>query len=86
MSEITVISQSPQECLDCEISGGCSWCTAYNYQETGNVNKRVTYICDMHYATVLASLYYLNSILKKINSNKRFKFNGDMEKALKIIS
>lgn len=86
LSEITVISQSPQECLDCEISGGCSWCTAYNYQETGNVNKRVTYICDMHYATVLASLYYLNSILKKINSNKRFKFNGDMEKALKIIS
>jgi hypothetical protein len=40
----------------------------------------------MHYAIVLASLYYLNSILKKINSNKRFKFNGDMEKALKIIS
>ena len=82
---INYCSQSPQECIECKISDGCAWCTAYNYAETGSVNKRVTYICEMHYASVLASLYYYNSIYKKHNINKRHIFQVNEEKALNII-
>lgn len=82
---ITYQSQSPQECLDCNISMGCGWCTAYNYQAMGSVNKRATFICDMTYATVLASLYYFNSIYKKLGRTYRLPFNGLENKALSII-
>lgn len=85
LKKLTYCSQSSQECIDCTISDGCSWCTAYNYQETGSVNKRVTYICEMHYACVLASLYYYNSIYRKYNLELRNKFNVNKEKALTII-
>ena len=85
LRSITYQSQSPQECIDCGISTGCGWCTAYNYQEMGSVNKRATFICDMHYATVLASLYYFNSIYEKLGETYRLSFNGIEDKALAII-
>lgn len=85
LRSITRNSQSPDKCLDCNISTGCGWCTAYNYQEMGSVNKRATFICDMHYATVLASLYYFNSIYEKLGENERLSFNGIEDKALAII-
>lgn len=85
LRSITRNSQSPDKCLDCNISTGCGWCTAYNYQEMSSVNKRATFICDMHYATVLASLYYFNSIYEKLGENERLSFNGIEDKALAII-
>ena len=85
LRSITRNSQSPDKCLDCNISTGCGWCSAYNYQEMGSVNKRATFICDMHYATVLASLYYFNSIYEKLGENERLSFNGIENKALAII-
>lgn len=85
LRSITRNSQSPDKCLDCNISTGCGWCSAYNYQEMGSVNKRATFICDMHYATVLASLYYFNSIYEKLGENERLSFNGIEDKALAII-
>ena len=85
LKKLTYYSQSPQKCIDCTISDGCSWCPAYDYLETGSINKRVTYICEMHYACVLASLYYYNSIYRKYNIDLRNKFNVDEEKALAII-
>lgn len=60
LMSITRQSQSTKECLDCPINGGCAWCTAYNYEITGTPNKRVTYICDMHKARILAQYYYFN--------------------------
>ena len=59
---ITRQSQSEQRCLDCPINSGCAWCTAYNYQITGTPNRRVTYICDMHKARVLAQCYHHNRL------------------------
>lgn len=85
LEALTNSSQSTQECLDCNISAGCGYCTALNYQETGSINKRLTYICDMHYAEVLASMYYFNSVFKKLDIPDRIKFNGLEEKALAII-
>ena len=83
--DITVSSQSTQECLDCPISNGCGWCTAYNYQLYGTVNKRCTSICPMHKARVLANYYYQNKVYKKHNESTRFSFDLDYTEALKII-
>ncbi|MEG1519691.1 MAG: radical SAM peptide maturase, CXXX-repeat target family [Clostridia bacterium] len=57
---ITRRSQSTDECFNCPIASGCSWCTAYNYQESGDPNRRLTYICDTHKAISLANAYYFN--------------------------
>lgn len=57
---ITRQSQSEQKCLECPIAKGCAWCTAYNYEITGTPNQRLTYICDMHKARVLAQCYHWN--------------------------
>ncbi len=46
----------------CPIASGCSWCTAYNYERTGTPNRRVTYICEMHKARVLAQCYHHNRL------------------------
>lgn len=60
LDSITYNSQSSEECINCPISEGCGWCSAYNYQVTGDVNKRVTNICNAHKARVLAYYYYIN--------------------------
>ena len=62
LRRITRQSQSEQRCLDCPINQGCAWCTAYNYEKTGTPDKRVTYICDMHKARVLAQCYHHNRL------------------------
>lgn len=62
LRSITRQSQSEQRCLDCPINAGCAWCTAYNYQRTGTPNQRVTYICKMHWARVLAQCYHHNRL------------------------
>lgn len=86
LDSITMTSQSNQECIECPIKAGCGWCTAYNYQETGSPNKRVTYICEMHRATSLANVYFWNKLYKKNNENNRFELCLQKEKALNIIS
>lgn len=83
---ITRRSQSTDECFNCPIAAGCAWCSAYNYQEFGTVDKRATYICPMHKARVLANVYYWNKIFRQENLSVRFK-NWVPEKwALDIIS
>ena len=62
---ITRQSQSEQRCLECPIASGCAWCTAYNYERTGTPDKRVTYICKMHQARVLAQCYHHNMLHRK---------------------
>lgn len=83
---ITRRSQSTDECFYCPIGSGCSWCSAYNYQETGTPNERVTYSCDMHKARSLANVYLWNKHYKKIGIDKKFKMYCPKEWALKIIS
>jgi len=75
-SEVTWYSQQPDECLDCEISGGCSWCSAYNYQVFGTPNKRATFICIMHKARFLGARYFWEMESKKNNSI--FSLNGSI--------
>ena len=60
-------------------------CTAYNYQETGTPDKRVTYICDMHKARALANVYFWNKWYIKTKQNKVFKNHVPDDWALTII-
>lgn len=70
ISNITRRSQSTDECFYCPVARGCSWCSAYNYEEFGTPNKRTTYICIMHKARVLANIYYWNKLYQYLNINK----------------
>ena len=65
LSCITRRSQSTDECFNCPISSGCAWCSAYNYEVFGTPNKRATFICDMHKARSLATVYYHRLIGKE---------------------
>lgn len=87
LKSINRITQSTQECLDCPIAEGCSWCQAYNYQDSGgDLNKRATYICIMHKARALANCYFWNLKYWKNEQNIRMKLWLPDEEALKIIN
>lgn len=80
------LTQSTEECINCPIAEGCSWCQAYNYQDShGDINHRATYICCMHKATSLANVYYWNLYFRMNNLPYRFKMWLPKEEALKII-
>jgi len=53
-------TQSPPECMSCEVNGGCAWCQGANYDfaETDTISQRATFICKMHKARVRANQYY----------------------------
>jgi len=72
---ITRRSQSTDECFYCPVASGCAWCSAWNYQENGDVNIRSTNICLAHKARVLANAYYWNSYYKQNNMTERFILN-----------
>lgn len=78
-------TQSTDECYYCPIASGCSWCSAYNYQENGTPDKRVTYSCDMHKARSLANVYFWNKYYIKNNMDENFKMYCPKEWALQII-
>lgn len=82
---ITRRSQSTDECFHCKIAKGCSWCSAYNYQIFGTVDKRATYICEMHKAASLANVYYWNNFYKKFNIDKKLEMHCPKEWAVPII-
>lgn len=63
---------SNDECFNCPIAEGCSWCAAYNYQCTGNLDSRATFICPMHKARALANAYFWNMYYIKHGDSKRF--------------
>lgn len=85
LRSITRQSQSDPACLSCPIASGCAWCTAYNYERTGTPNKRVTYICEMHKARVLAQCYHHNQLHLAHPEHEAKKIHIPKEWALAII-
>lgn len=61
-------TQSPRECIECEVASGCAWCQAENYDaaRTDTVYQRSTAICLMHKARVRANNYYWNKLFRKL--------------------
>lgn len=86
LDAITRRSQSTDKCFYCPISGGCAWCSGYNYEVNGTPDKRTTFICDMHKARVLANRYYWQNIYHKYNVDAEFGMYCPKDWALEIIS
>ena len=86
LCSITMSSQSPKKCLECNVSQGCGLCTAYNYDLYGTPNKRCTSICYMHKTRVLANCYFWNTLYIKLGLKNRFKLNLSEEECLDIVS
>lgn len=53
-------SQSPLECVKCDVASGCAWCQGCNYDqaETDTIYQRAINLCKMHKATVRANKYF----------------------------
>ena len=85
LDSITRRSQSTDKCWECPIATGCAWCSGWNYQKYGTVNKRCTNICVMHKARSLANVYYWNKWYKQNGEDKKMKMWLPKEEALKII-
>lgn len=85
LRNITRKTQSTYECFNCPIAQGCSWCSAYNYQEHGTADKRATYICIMHKGRILSNIYYWNRGFRKYAPWFRFVSWIPKQWALEII-
>lgn len=86
LESVTRTSQSCQTCIDCPIAVGCGWCSAYNYEETGSVNKRVTHICWAHHARAAACCYFTNKEFLEFNGKGPKKVWLDEKIALKFLT
>lgn len=78
------ISQSKQECIDCEVASGCAWCQGENYDaaDTNTIFQRSTAICKMHKARVHANNYYWNKLYRKLElEGKREEFEKNMKES-----
>ena len=65
MNQVTLTSQSAEECIHCPIAKGCGWCSAHNYEKFGTFNHRDTEICIMHKMRALANIDYWNRFYEK---------------------
>lgn len=77
------ITQSSQECVDCEEASGCAWCQGENYDaaDTDTIYQRSTAICKMHKARVRANNYYWNKLFRKLElEGKREEFEMNRPK------
>lgn len=66
--KLTRSCQSTKECMDCEVASGCAWCQGFNYDDSGILNHRATYICKMHKARVRSNKRFwskIDSLIKK---------------------
>lgn len=86
LKAITRVTQSSTDCFNCSVASGCGWCSAWNYQENGSVNKRSMNLCWMQRARSLANSYYLNKKFRQENSEKRMPVYLDREIATKMIT
>lgn len=76
-------TQSPQECIDCEVASGCAWCQAENYDaaDSDTIYQRSTAICKMHKARVRANNYYWNKLFRKLElEGRREEYNATHKK------
>ncbi len=86
LKKINRRTQSTDECFNCPIAEGCSWCSAYNYQVFGTPDARATYICIMHKARALGNIYFWNKYYRQHGRQERMKMYIPDEWALEIIN
>ena len=86
LNSVTRRTQSTDECFNCQVAGGCSWCSAWNYQSLGTVDKRSTNLCWMQRARSLVNSYFYNHRFIQQGREKRVPLYLERELALQIIS
>ena len=81
-------TQSPEKCLNCEVSKGCAWCQGENYDsaQTDTIYERSTAICKMHKARVRANNYYWNKLYMHIQKGGSQKTDIGNNAASNVIS
>lgn len=69
--------QSPEKCINCDISSGCFWCTGFNYDESSDdsIFQRQTYHCKMHHANVRANRYFWKLYEEKTGNISPLRYN-----------
>lgn len=85
MDCITRRTMSNDECFDCPIAEGCSWCAAYNYETTGDLDSRATFICPMHKARSLANVRHFNLLHMKHGDAERMELHCPRDWAVPIV-
>lgn len=77
-------TQSPRECMECEVASGCAWCQGENYDaaQTHTVYQRAIAICKMHKARVRANNYYWNKLFRKLELEE---YEEQRKKSSKVI-
>lgn len=67
------ITQSTEECINCEVASGCAWCQGENYDaaDSHSIFQRSIAICKMHKARVRANNYYWNKLYRKLELKGR---------------
>ena len=81
-------TQSPKECIECEVASGCAWCQGENYDaaETNTIYQRATAICKMHKARVRANNYYWNKLYRKLElEGRREEFENNKKVSNPVI-
>ena len=81
-------TQSPHECIDCEVASGCAWCQGENYDaaDTNTIFQRSTAICKMHKARVRANNYYWNKLYRKLEKeNMREEYEKNKKVSNSVI-
>lgn len=82
------LTQSPRECIECEVASGCAWCQGENYDaaETSTIYQRSTAICLMHKARVRANNYYWNKLFRKLElEGEREEYESKKRKSNEVI-
>lgn len=81
-------TQSPKECIECEVASGCAWCQGENYDaaDTNTIYQRATAICKMHKARVRANNYYWNKLYRKLElEGRREEFESNKKVSNPVI-
>ncbi len=74
------VTQSPPECITCEVARGCAWCQGLNYDEADSdtIFQRAVFICKMHKARVRANKYYWERF-NKLSDAERMPLNVEKQ-------
>ena len=81
-------TQSTEECIECDVAGGCAWCQGENYDtaDSYTIYQRSTAICKMHKARVRANNYYWNKLFRKLElENLREAFEENKKETAPFI-
>lgn len=85
LKQVTATSQSTEDCIHCPIAKGCGWCSAYNYEIFGTVNKRVTNICLAHKMRALANIDYWNRFYENHHINNVYDTFLSRDEMIKLV-